>query len=129
MGMFDDVVVEVPLPDGFDPAGVEFQTKDFDCRLERYTITADGRLVARRVEYEMTPEEEMPYYGKPEWGDETSLFRLIGCMREVRSWDEEVPFHGDLVFYCYERGVFREYTARFTEGRLAGVTGGAVPNE
>ena len=47
MGLFDSVRCEYPLP-GTPPAcaaGAEFQTKDLNCYMLRYTITADGRLV------------------------------------------------------------------------------------
>ena len=44
MGLFDTVKCEYPLP---DPAhqDLEFQTKDFECLLDHYRITRDGRLV------------------------------------------------------------------------------------
>jgi hypothetical protein len=43
MGMFDNVMSEVPLPDGYDGP---CQTKDFDDPyLETYLIRADGRLI------------------------------------------------------------------------------------
>src|SRR5574343_1173862 len=41
MGMFDSLTCERPLPDGFDGAG-GFQTKDLDCNLEHFKITAAG---------------------------------------------------------------------------------------
>lgn len=48
MGMFDSLICEYPLP-GMPPSfikpGHEFQTKSLDCRLDCYTITADGRMV------------------------------------------------------------------------------------
>lgn len=47
MGMFDVIHCEYELP-GNPPAfakNAEFQTKDLECLLCRYTITADGRLV------------------------------------------------------------------------------------
>lgn len=47
MGMFDDIICEAPLPEipGVPHPGDSFQSKDFDCELNRYTITADGKLV------------------------------------------------------------------------------------
>ena len=49
MGMFDRVHCDLPLPDP-KHQDLEFQTKDLDCLLDRYTISAEGRLVrqARR---------------------------------------------------------------------------------
>lgn len=59
MGMFDNLRVEAPLP---DPEYQErtFQIKSLECSLSDYTITHEGRLVLREVEWEATPEEEMP---------------------------------------------------------------------
>jgi hypothetical protein len=46
VGMFDYLVCEATLPDGFDAAGVEFQTKSLpECCLWHYRITSDGRLL------------------------------------------------------------------------------------
>lgn len=45
MGMFDDIRIEggAELPEHL-VAGRWYQTKDLDCRLDRYTITQGGRL-------------------------------------------------------------------------------------
>lgn len=45
MGMFDTVRCQRRLPDGLDASKEWLQTKDFDCELETYTITEDGRLL------------------------------------------------------------------------------------
>lgn len=46
MGLFDEIVCEYPLPDGWvPPAGTLFQTKDTeDQYLSRFTLGADGKL-------------------------------------------------------------------------------------
>lgn len=139
MGMFDTITCEYPLPDGYDARAVQFQTKDLDNSLLHYTITADGRLVAHRVEYEATPPEEQPLYGTPAW-EAGGLARMLGMLRPKRTWDEEVPYHGDITFYCTNVTAAgpegfateqdaprddREYTARFTEGRVVRISGGA----
>jgi hypothetical protein len=139
MGMFDTIRCLAPLPDGFDATNTSFQTKDLDSVMEQYDITADGRLIAHRVEYEECPEEERPYFGKPEW--ETSpMVRFFGMLRPKRQYTEEDPFHGDVEFYTNNICLSgpdavetyddlppqrREYTARFTDGRLTRITGGA----
>ena len=91
MGLFDTVRCEYPLP---DPAhqGLEFQTKDFDCLLDEYLITRDGRLVQRA--------------GRGEKG---------------LALDVERPYHGDVRIYrTNPRNVreFIEYVVRFTRGRV-----------
>lgn len=45
MGMFDDITCERPLPGPVKPPNQSFQTKDFDCYLDHYMITAEGTLV------------------------------------------------------------------------------------
>lgn len=46
MGMFDEIVCEYPLPDGWtQPPGTVFQTKDTeDQYLTRFTLGEDGRI-------------------------------------------------------------------------------------
>lgn len=43
MGMFDDVVCDMVMPDGLNVR--EYQTKDLDCCLDNYVITKEGRLI------------------------------------------------------------------------------------
>lgn len=46
MGMFDDIHVDALLPDmGFPVTTADFQTKDFECLMDHYIITADGKLL------------------------------------------------------------------------------------
>lgn len=45
--MFNHVVCDVPLPDGY--AGEAFQTRDFGCDFSTYAIRPDGRLEVTRV--------------------------------------------------------------------------------
>lgn len=129
MGMFDHIICEYPLPDGFDLPDAEFQTKDLDNTLATYTITADGKLVHHFAEYEETPESELPVPEMP----------FIGCLR-VKAGSEkmvEKDFHGDIYFYgsnisgsgcgAYvtedDKPVWsREYRARFTDGKLTKLT-------
>jgi hypothetical protein len=61
MGMFDNLRIEAPLPDA-ELQDRTFQTKSLECCLSDYTITRDGHLVLRQVEWEVTPEEERPFY-------------------------------------------------------------------
>lgn len=121
MGVFDELRCEYPLPDAAVQDEV-FQTKSLDRTMTRYTITADGRLIEHTVRCESVPEEERPYYGKPEW--EKPLNRLIGSMKSIPVRDVEVPFHGDVFFYTSrgkpqtEAFEWFEYQARFTDGKL-----------
>lgn len=126
MGMLDEITCEHPLPrtgyrlpEGHD----DWQTKDLENLMDRYTITADGRLLLHRARYEEVPEEEWRYYGTPEW--DRSSGRLIGSLRSVPVGDEEVSHHGDVRFYDAFRikggggRVWVEFRARFAEGRLS----------
>ena len=47
MGMFDDVRCDYPTPDGHKGP---FQSKDMDCNLDKYVITAEGRLMLDGVD-------------------------------------------------------------------------------
>lgn len=146
MGMYDHLRVLAPLP---DPEYQErtFITKSLECLFDDYTITSDGRLVLREVDWEDTPEEEMPYYGTEEW-ERGGLVRVIGLIREKSARDVTLQdFHGDIYFHATgnapDRALFAidfragttsvleadgtstpivpetiYYKARFSEGRL-----------
>lgn len=102
MGMFDDVICEVPLPDGWQHT--TFQTKDFDePYLNKYIIRADGRLVLKR-----------PWEGS--------------APKDTTYVDQN--FHGTFNFYSYEGDPndetpigdrWHEYTAKFTDGQLVSI--------
>jgi hypothetical protein len=96
MGMFDDVVCEMPLPD--NKPGNRFQTKDFDePYLEKYTITTDGRLL-----------RDDPWWKRP---------------KGKRSAPVDMNFHGVLNFYDFnfETKEWREFNAKFTDGKLVSI--------
>jgi hypothetical protein len=98
MGMYDNLRVEAALPDP-EYQNRTFQTKSLECSLSDYTITRDGRLVLRQVEWEITPEEELPYYGTDAW-ERGGLARIIGIFREASAQDVTLDdFHGDIIFY------------------------------
>lgn len=103
MGMYDLLVCGFPLP-GNPPGwvvGHEFQTKDMDCVLERYTITPDGVLMVHRKKYRSGPEKLQ--------------------LRIEREWDEQVWYHGDIEFYTIpddNQSGWLEYQARFSYGLL-----------
>jgi len=121
MGMFDYIKCEYQLPDSA-VQNETFQTKSLDKGLEDYTITSDGRLIQHAVRFESVPEEERPFYGKPEW--KKPLGKVCGSIKSVPTGDAEIAYHGDIRFYTsigsretndYE---WFEYQARFTDGKL-----------
>jgi hypothetical protein len=130
MGLFDYLRCLAPLPDG-SSGDHEFQTKDTpEQMLASYTITADGLLVHNFVEYRWVDDARslIGGYLRPD----------MGTRRDVT-----IPFHGDIRFYTTnlaasgpqgfatindEPPCFREYVARFTEGRLARIEGGVDPS-
>ena len=109
MGMYDYFICEMPLPEQpRTPQSRTFQTKDLECLLERYTITAEGRLIHHTMRYEEVPPSERPY---PE-------FSFIGCMRAVPTGDIDTNFHGMLKFHAYDSRTKESwsYEAKFTAG-------------
>ena len=128
MGMFDHIVCELDLPDGFDPSGIEFQTKDLGNQLDTYTISSEGRLIHHYREWESTPEAELPDPKMP----------FIGCIREKEGSQKlvDMNYHGFISFYSSnlcgigpkgfitendEEPWTREYTAKFTDGKLVSI--------
>jgi hypothetical protein len=120
MGMFDYIKCDVPLPDGFTGHG--FQSKHFACELDKYTITADGRLVRRYVsDHEPVPESEWQY--KNPKGPLQEIWHESSKTKPVYS-ECDMNFHGVFNFYTssgkHDDGTFEwhEYTAKFTDGKL-----------
>jgi hypothetical protein len=123
MGMFDYVICEYPLPRNAPKyaVGAQFQTKDTESQyLETYVITKEGRLIHRAVKYENIPENERPYYGKPEC-EESGLYRLMGSRRKVLTGDVvDTNYHGNLKLSCGNKDwtKFCHIIVRFTNGNV-----------
>jgi hypothetical protein len=96
MGVFDHIYSHLPLPESNLSPDTAFQSKNLDCLLERYAITADGRLL-RCSSIADTP---------------------LDLADPV-----DTAYHGDLRFYGHgPDGTWHEFVARFTDGKLAAVT-------
>jgi hypothetical protein len=99
MGMFNTVVCKYELPDP-DVQNYLFQTKNlFENVMDEYTITSSGTIIWNKKEYEETPEEERPNWGKPEWDGPAG--KLFGCMRVKKQTNIEMDFTGSFNFYTY----------------------------
>lgn len=125
MGMFDTVLVEVPLPDGYLPVEangepVTFQTKDLDCTMTTYRIAAPGLLLEEQWEAEPTPEDTADAEAAAErallstipgstpsdpsvWGTNTRpspLAGLFGILKRTgaRVWTQS-SYTGEITFY------------------------------
>jgi hypothetical protein len=95
MGLFDYIVCEVPLPDGFTG---ELQTKDLGCYLLTHIITKDGRLMLEHVDRRIAldTDDQSPNF------DET--LRFYGSRdREDDTWE------------------WHEYSAKFVHGQLVSI--------
>jgi hypothetical protein len=118
MGMYDNIICEVSLPDGKPHDGVYFQTKDFNCELVTHTITKDGRLLLERIDsVETVPKAERPYPDAPD----DDIMSLAGSVRTHTS-KHDANFHGIVNFYTLDDDqAWREYYAKFTDGNLVGI--------
>ena len=110
MGMFETLKVEIKIPGYTDVPSDEFQTKSLNSTMEKYVITNNGELYRETWDYE--------------WIDDDTHF-LGGYQNKIEgSYRREylTDFHGDIIFYTSkpmnEDRVWRDYTARFTEGKL-----------
>lgn len=97
MSLFDTIHCDYPFPDP-EFQHEEFQTKDLDCTLDRYRITAGGRLwrLFRRID----------------------LFAKDTPPPEAAEPAEDMNYHGELCFYTSTDKGWLEYDARFTHGTL-----------
>ena len=123
MGMYDNVSCERPLPDGFEIAkGACFQSKDFGCEMDTYTITQDGRLTRRYVsDYEDVPETEWEYINPT--GALEKIWHENSKRRPIYSTCD-MNFQGWLNFYSAtgrhrdNTWEWHEYRAKFMDGQL-----------
>ena len=114
MGMFDDLTCEYPLPLP-ETQKLSFQTKNLDCDMDQYVITAGGRLMKKVFDYEEVPASERDAAGFPVWR-----------IKEGSERQEDTAYHGFLNFYDYEPKdcpdlKWIEYRAKFTDGKLVDV--------
>ena len=86
MGMYDWISVEVPLPDTVENEP-DYQTKDFDCLLEKYVITKNGELYREKWDYEWVDEPDIPFGGYEK--------KIEDSYRREYLTD----FHGDITFF------------------------------
>lgn len=97
MGMFDYLTCKHELPDGFNPDGILFQTKDFDRIFDEYVITAGGKL--------LRGDEIINHHGFIRFYE----CNLSGfCASGFITRNDETPWT-------------REYQAKFTDGQLVSI--------
>jgi len=108
MGMFDTLKVEIKIPGFSEVPDIEFQTKSLDNALEKYVITNNGELYREVWDYKWI-EDETHFLGGYEYKIPESYRR-----------EYLTDYHGDIIFYEGRSadGTWRDYTARFTEGKL-----------
>lgn len=120
MGMFDEIYVEYPLPD-LEVQYAKFQTKSFENTMAEYTVDYNGRLIFHDFYYEVVPEEERYFYGKPEWKNE--FYHWFGSLRKVALGDRFMyDFSGDVRFYTSIHNRWYEYFAKFENGIMKRLT-------
>lgn len=102
MGLFDDLVCEHELPDGFDPSGIIFQTKDTpDPFLETYVLLADGRLIHQKSGEDANLDGPVEFYAS-NW---------CGSFMDLRMTKDDQPLWS------------AEYTAFYDHGKLLRIEG------
>ena len=119
MGMYDNLHIntdKLPVSDeekkliGKNP---NWQTKDFDCMLTDIHITDEGELTIRKFTYG--------------W-DETQKngFGTMGVLTEENVKTETIQHHGYVNFYSNIGKEWYEFFAKFTNGKLECIEGGAL---
>lgn len=102
MGMFDDITCERPLPGPTQPPYKSFQTKDFDCLMDHYTITGDGTLTKDGVPvpfhgmvnfYTFTPEHMWFEYNAKFTDGKLIEIQPVSIYEQGRNGGENVVFY------------------------------------
>ena len=117
MGMYDELTCEYPLPEKFKKyQNKVFQTKSLVNCLDKYVITKDGELVHHSFNWDTVPEEERPYYGKPEW----DKFSWIGSLKTTPNEPQKINHTGEVRFYEWDEAddIWIEFVAFFAKGKL-----------
>ena len=115
LGMYDEIrCYSNKLSEEF--RNITFQTKDLYNLLESYEISEDDKLIYYPEIYETVPEEQRPYYGKPEW--ENPFYRSFGCLKSIKQNPKILNYHGVIKFYCHKKDELIEFEAFFTYGHL-----------
>ena len=129
MGMFDEVrtAMDLPAPSGLPDARLEqfraeiatlgFQTKDFDCVLDCYVVTKDGRLLRQSKSWDsrdVLEEEFLDFHGRFEmhtmfFADDVGLVDHGGFKARVMG----PSFEGEAYAISY--------VLKFTDGHLVAV--------
>ena len=121
VGLFDIIKCEYPLPDP-EIQDVEFQTKTFNggC-MDQYTITKKGKLIFHKTDWIDVPEEERPFYGRPEW-DKHKISRACGSIKQIHIGDMIIKYHGIINMYTHTADEkWYEYNIEFTKGEVTNV--------
>lgn len=108
--MFDEIRVEVKLPDGIFDTDCWYQTKSLDNAMNKYVITANGELYEEQWDWQ--------------WIEDHTHFLGGYTVKIENSYRREylTDFHGDVIFYSGRtpvNGMWRDYYARFTDGKLS----------
>ena len=117
MGMYDELKCEYPLPEKFIKYQDKlFQTKSLGNCLSRYFISKEGQLIEQTHDWLAVPDEERPYFGKPQW----EQLSWIGSMKTVPQEPTKLNYTGEIRFYTSdeESDSWIEFTALFVKGRL-----------
>lgn len=123
MGLYDEIVCEAPLPwpEFFTENKVRvFQTKDLDCYLANFKISADGRLYKVENTYEEIPiNEEVKEKRK---GTKSEWLNSFPEQKIVKTTLIPMSFTGSITFYDYVHGqendFWIEFVGLFSNGYL-----------
>jgi len=106
MGMYDDLRVLYPLPDGI-PNDLEWQTKSLECALDNYEIREDGTLW-----HELYDTED---HSDP---NAEGLLKFAGMWARVNErWVQDFPTK-EIIFWAKWNGKWINFSAYYFQGVL-----------
>lgn len=114
MGMYDEITILFDVKEIKQKSPFVLQTKDFDCTMDKYSINKDGILIHHYVEWESTPESELPYSNMP----------FIGCLRIKKGSEKDIPinYHGIINAYMVDiDGSYCDVKIKFTDGKMVNI--------
>jgi len=130
MGVYDRLTFEdgldVEFPDiEADPFEITWQTKSIARQhpmLDKYKVTAEGRLFKTDLESKRVPEEERPGYDEEIGGFENEFGKGRGSRKRVVKGWTDTEYHGTFEFHTTIDGDYVSLEAKFTDGQLVAIS-------
>jgi hypothetical protein len=101
VGMYDEITVEFSFEEKYKHLqNVVFQTKSLSCCLDNYLVDQEGQLWMQKAIWDVIPEKDRPYFGKPEWN--SRFGKIVGMLDIVNAEKQKHHHTGEIKMYYFD---------------------------